>query len=102
MILRVPFVDTIWTPSCFKGDMGRKHVRYDGYKELAYLHPKYFTPDKSVLDDIGQNEGEPFIILRFVSWSATHDIGEHGLKNKLAYVRGLEKYGRSSSPPNLR
>ncbi|WP_269446011.1 DUF354 domain-containing protein [Methanocella paludicola] len=94
MVLRVPFVNTIWTPYCFKGDMGKKHVRYDGYKELAYLHPKYFTPDKSVLDDIGQKEGDPFIVLRFVSWAATHDIGEYGLKNKLAYVKELEKYGR--------
>ncbi len=94
MILRVPFASTIWTPACFKGDIGKKQVRYDGFKELAYLHPKYFVPDKRVLDDIGQKEGDAFIVLRFVSWEATHDIGAHGLKDKIKFVKEMEKYGR--------
>jgi len=94
MILRVPFVNTIWTPACFRGDLGKKHVRYDGYKELAYLHPKYFTPDRSVLGDMGLKEGDVIIVMRFVSWGATHDIGAYGLKNKLALIKELEKYGR--------
>ncbi len=94
MILRVPFVSTIWTPACYKGDIGKKQVRYDGYKELAYLHPDYFVPDKHVLEEIGQKEGDALIVLRFVSWEATHDIGQHGLKNRLAFIKELEKYGR--------
>jgi uncharacterized protein len=94
MILRVPFVNTILTPACFKRDIGRKQVRYDGYKELAYLHPRYFVPDRRVLDDLGLKEGDNIIVLRFVSWEATHDIGAHGLKDKLAAIRELEKYGR--------
>ncbi len=94
MILRVPFVSTVWTPACYKGYIGKKQVKYDGYKELAYLHPKYFVPDKHVLDEIGQKEGDALIVLRFVSWEATHDIGQHGLKNRLAFIKELEKYGR--------
>ena len=38
-MLYVPFTDAILTPSCFRKDFGRKHIRYDGYIELAYLHP---------------------------------------------------------------
>jgi predicted glycosyltransferase len=94
MILRVPFVSTIWTPACYKGHIGKKQVKYDGYKELAYLHPDYFVPDKHVLEEIGQKVGDPLIVLRFVSWEATHDIGEHGLKNRLEFIKELEKYGR--------
>jgi len=94
MILRMPFVSTVLTPDCFKGRLGRKQVRYNGYKELAYLHPDYFVPDPSVLDDIGQKEGDSLIVLRFVSWEATHDIGHHGLKDRVKFIKEMEKYGR--------
>jgi predicted glycosyltransferase len=40
-----PFSDSICTPSCFKRDIGKKQIRYNGYHELAYLHPNYFTPN---------------------------------------------------------
>ena len=49
-IITYPFSTKIITPSCYKGDLGSKQIRYDGYHELAYLHPKYFTPDPSVLN----------------------------------------------------
>jgi predicted glycosyltransferase len=94
MILRVPFVSTVWTPACFKRDIGNKQIRYDGYKELAYLHPRYFIPDRQVLDDLGLNDDDIIIILRFVSWESTHDIGANGLKDKLAAISELEKFGR--------
>ena len=35
-----------------------------------------------------------FIILRFVSWGATHDIGDKGFANKEGVVKILEQYGR--------
>lgn len=92
--ITVPFADTILTPACYSKDLGKKQVRYNGYHEIAYLHPNYFTPDPSVLNEFGLSEGEPFIILRFVSWGATHDIGHHGIQNKLEFVKKLEKYGR--------
>ena len=37
--ITVPFVYVICTPSCFKKDFGTKQIRYNGYHELAYLHP---------------------------------------------------------------
>jgi predicted glycosyltransferase len=90
----LPFTDVICTPSCFKKDLGKKQIRYNGYHELAYLHPIYFTPNPSVLDEMGLSKDDTFIILRFVSWSASHDVGQHGIKNKIELVRELEKYGR--------
>ncbi len=88
-----PFADVVCTPSCYLGNIGKKQVRYNGYHELAYLHPNYFTPAPSVLDEINLNKNDTFMILRFVSWGASHDIGQHGIRNKLALVKELEKYG---------
>jgi predicted glycosyltransferase len=65
-----------------------------GYHELAYLHPSCFTPNPQVLKDLGVEEGEPFTILRFISWGAHHDVGQHGIKNKVALVREVEKFGK--------
>ena len=71
-----------------------QQIRYDGYHELAYLHPNYFTPNPAVLDEIGLGEGDTFIILRFVSWTASHDVGQHGIQDRTALVRELERYGQ--------
>lgn len=54
-------------------------VTYDGYHELAYLHPSRFTPNKTIFSILNLNEDEPYIIIRFVSWDASHDIGQKGL-----------------------
>ena len=51
-------------PSCYRKAIRRDHVAYDGYHELAYLHPEYFTPDPSVRDMLGVAEGEKYVIIR--------------------------------------
>lgn len=93
-LLSYPFVSTVLTPECYTKTIGKKQVKYDGYHELAYLHPKYFHPDPKVLSDIGINETETFIILRFVSWDANTDLGQHGIGNKLNFVTEISKYGK--------
>jgi len=93
-ILYRPFTNFILTPSCFKNYLGKKQIRYNGYKELAYLHPKYFKPDLSVLDELKINENEKIIVIRFVSWTAVHDFGQNGITNRINFVNKLEKYGR--------
>jgi predicted glycosyltransferase len=96
MKLTFPFTDVICTPSCFKRDLGHKQVRFNGYKELAYLHPKYFKPDIEVLEDVGLTKTDAFIILRFVSWNASHDIGLSGIKKgtEMKFIKSLEQYGK--------
>jgi len=90
------FVSAICTPSCYRSDIGPKQVRYNGYHELAYLHPNRFTPNSAVLAELDLAEGDPFIIIRFVSWEASHDLGQHGLTldTKRKAIHELEKYGR--------
>ncbi len=91
-----PFVNTVCTPSCYSGDLGGKHIRYDGYHELAYLHPNYFNPNPSVLEYLGLKENEKFVIMRFVSWGASHDIGHTGLsiEMKRKAVTEFSKYAK--------
>lgn len=91
-----PFASVICTPSCYRLDLGKKQVRYDGYHELAYLHPDYFTPNPEILSELGLAEGDPFIILRFVSWEASHDKGHRTLtlEDKFTAVNKLKEHGR--------
>jgi len=95
-MLYVPFTDSILTPSCFTKDFGKKQIRYNGYTELAYLHPNRFTPDPAVLNEIGLTKDDPFFVIRFVSWNASHDVGAHGLTldTKRKAIHEFEKYGR--------
>ncbi len=90
------FATAILTPSCFRKDLGKKQVRFAGYKELAYLHPNYFEPDPSIHDELGINTTEKYVILRFNVFDAFHDIGKHGfsLADKYCLVRELEKHCR--------
>ncbi|KAA3646342.1 MAG: DUF354 domain-containing protein [Chloroflexi bacterium] len=77
-----PFADAICTPASYKGDIGAKHVRYDGFQELAYLHPNWFVPDKSVLDRVGVEDGNPFSLVRFVGWDSGHDVNLNGFSRR--------------------
>ena len=107
--LTYPFATLVCTPDCFLRELKGRHLRYRGYHELAYLHPKQFEPDPGVLKELGLGEKEPFIILRFVAWKATHDIGQHGfdLGFKIKLIDRLSRFGRvlisseSPLPPAL-
>jgi len=95
-LLTFPFADVILTPNCFSRNVSDKQIRYNGYHELAYLHPNYFNPDPSVLKMLDVIKGEKYIILRLVSWDASHDIGHSGLsfEMKQKLVIELSKYAR--------
>ncbi|HOX36241.1 MAG TPA: DUF354 domain-containing protein [Methanoregulaceae archaeon] len=89
-----PFTYRILTPSCYTENIGKKQTRYNGYHELAYLHPTRFTPDPAVLSEVGLAEGDRFIVIRFVSWGSSHDVGQHGIADKAGLVTALSAYGR--------
>jgi predicted glycosyltransferase len=90
-----PFVTRICTASHYEKNWGAKHVRYQSFDELAYLHPNRFTPDPGVVDRAGLKPGE-YIVVRFVSWRAAHDIGKSGINQhqRLWLLEELERYGR--------
>lgn len=92
-IATFPFADVICTPSCFNRDLGKKQLRYNGYHEMAYLHPNYFRPNKVTLDNLGLSTNDNYTVLRLISWGASHDIGHSGIKNIQKFVKTLERYG---------
>jgi len=94
IILYLPFVNIVFSPQNFKRDLGNKQVRFNGFKELAYLHPNYYKPSTAILDELGLSSHDRYVVLRFVSWNATHDIGRHGIRDRSRFVEELEKYGR--------
>ena len=91
-----PLADRVCTPTCYQESVGPNHVRYPGYHELAYLHPRRFTPDREVLSTYGLATERPIYIVRFVSWQASHDVGETGLSSahKERLVGMLSRRGR--------
>lgn len=94
--IMLPFTDKVYTSSSFYIDLGPKQERFNGYYELAYLHPKYFTPNREIPKKYGLDD---YIILRLSALGAHHDINAHGFSfNSEAeleeYINALEKYGR--------
>ncbi|QIB91974.1 DUF354 domain-containing protein [Methanosarcina mazei] len=97
MKLTFPFTDKIYTSSSFYLDLGPKQIRFNGYYELAYLHSKYFTPNRDVLKKYNLDEG--YIILRLSALASHHDIGARGFtfsseEDLINVISFLERYGR--------
>lgn len=94
--LSLPFVDAIVTPSCFLKKFKSKQVVYDGYHELAYLHPSRFKPNPGFLRDLNLSTKDKFSVVRFVAWGAVHDIGGKGFskEDKIKNIKELENYGK--------
>ena len=90
-----PFSNIILTPDSISRKVS-KTIYYSGYHELAYLHPKRFIPDVSVLNEIGIKPGEKYFILRFNAFKAHHDVGVQGLsiENKRKLIDLLKKNGK--------
>jgi len=90
-----PFAGVVCTPSTFEGGVRGEHVTYEGYHELAYLHPARFERDPATLRDAGIEPEEPYSVLRFISADAHHDADDDGfsLDAKRELVAGLEPHG---------
>lgn len=91
-----PFTDIILSPSVYNGKTHKGQLFFNAYLELCYLHPNYFTPDRSILQEIGVKEGEKYVVLRFISWDASHDVGAKGfsIEEKIKIVKALEPHCR--------
>lgn len=92
-----PYADILVSPDALKGKRKRADTIYfPGFHELAYLHPKRFTPDTSVLDKVGINPGIPFFIMRFNVFKAHHDVGVNGLslEQKLKLIDVIKPHGK--------
>jgi predicted glycosyltransferase len=91
-----PFATCVIVPRCYEAWLPKKrHMRYAGYHELSYLHPKYFSADRSVALRNGLSGTRDTFFIRLVSWQASHDIGEKGWNADLVtqFVGFLQERG---------
>ena len=100
-----PFATRIYTPQCFDKPLGGKQRRYNGYHELAFLHPARFTPRPEVLSRLSVNGGPSvngtggtgapapgqYVVIRTSAWNTLHDIGESGLGRTFDAPRHLDQ-----------
>jgi predicted glycosyltransferase len=94
--LAYPFADGIVVPSSLRDKKTSKYHTYEGYQELAYLHPNRFTPDPNIFKELGLSKHENFFVLRLISFKAYHDGGHKGLSRdaKHRIIKLLSKHGR--------
>jgi uncharacterized protein len=82
--LSYPWSKYILSPSvCQNGKWEKKSIKYQGYHELAYLHPNHFTPSKKIVETYISLE-RPYFLIRFAKLNAHHDRGIRGITDDLA------------------
>ncbi len=74
-----PFISALFVPSSYSGPTPEgRTTRLKGTKELSFLHPSAFSPDRQVAIDAGLDPDRDNYFLRLVAWRANHDIGKAG------------------------
>jgi predicted glycosyltransferase len=76
--LSYPFATKIIAPYiCSVGKYKKKKTSYNGFQKMAYLHPNYFHPDRSQVEEL-IGRAEQYFLIRLVSLTSGHDIeGKH-------------------------
>lgn len=78
-----PFSTKIVVPSCLEyTKWSSKRIIHQSYHELAYLHPNNFQPDINIVRKYNL-EPHKYIIARFSSLKAHHDVGVAGISEHL-------------------
>ncbi|MAJ18566.1 MAG: hypothetical protein CMA06_01840, partial [Euryarchaeota archaeon] len=92
----LPFASIVLTPKVFKIDLGKKHLKFNGYMEQCYLQEKYFSPSSKILEQLELRSEEKFAIIRLVSWNASHDIGQSGISQIILekLINEIKKYSK--------
>jgi len=93
--LGYPWSTHILSPTvCNNGKWEKKSIKYDGYHELAYLHPNHFLPDKDLVESYFPAD-KTFFLMRFAKLTAHHDSGIKGISDELALqiIKILEPEG---------
>ncbi len=87
-----PLATHIITPEPFSLNYGPKHQKIKGLFEDCYLSPQTLSIDR----DYPKKNGLkcPYAILRFVGWSANHDINNSGfsLEEKIELAESISRY----------
>lgn len=94
--LSIPLATRYVTPDCYQNKPVRNQITYPSVHELAYCHPNHFSPDDNIYSLLQIDHKTKFVILRFVSWNASHDAGQKGISLTLRkqLIKELSKYAR--------
>jgi predicted glycosyltransferase len=90
------YATAVFSPNCCDiSPYENKKIGYNGYHELAYLHPNYFTPNKTNIQALFKN-GATYFILRFAELTAHHDKGKKGINLTVAkqLIEKLTPFGQ--------
>lgn len=81
--------------SCNIEPYEQNKIGYEGYHELAYLHPNYFKPNAQKVTAL-YGDKDHYFLLRFASLTAHHDDGITGITDELAkkIIAILERRGK--------
>jgi predicted glycosyltransferase len=95
IFLYTPFTDTILSPDCFIGSLGKKQIRIKSFAEFLYLHRNYYQFNGRLPQGLNLPDKKPFVLLRFIAWTASHDVGQKGIpyEEKVLLIKELKKRG---------
>lgn len=87
-----PLASVIITPASFALDYGSKHKRIKGLFEDCYLSPDIIKIDYNYPETHGLTR--PYAILRFVGWTANHDVNNNGFsyEEKVTLVKSINRF----------
>lgn len=78
-----PFATRVIVPECYQAWTPAGSLRYRGYHELSYLHPRRFDASREIAVQNGLDPARDNFLVRTVSWQANHDVGESGWSENL-------------------
>lgn len=107
--LTTPNLNVTCVPAAYNGNAQGEVRRYDGYHELAYLHPDRFSYEPDKLKLHGVDPTNRLFVVRLVDWGAYHDVGLNGFDaiTRDNLVSLLDQHGdvyitsEQSLPPSL-
>jgi predicted glycosyltransferase len=104
--ITLPFISKMYVPESYSGPTPKgRTVRLKGTKDLSYLHPGAFKPDRDKAIAAGLDPDKDNFFIRIVAWRANHDLGKHGWSDELlqSVITRLSEIGRVhiSSEENL-
>ena len=95
--LALPIAKYVISPNaCDNGHWEYKAIKFPGYLKLTYLHPNYFSPDKTIVTRNGIDPNKPYFLIRFALLKAHHDKGISGITTEIAQrlIDILKPHGR--------
>lgn len=72
------FLTHLYVPVSYSGRLPARHTRVESFKELSYLHPSRFQPNRERAIQNGIDPLRDNFFLRVVAWRSNHDLGRKG------------------------